>query len=408
MSLNKYLHEAITGEPYLLAEYVYEKYKEKFVYTNNNQWYEFKNHKWNLLDGCYSLRIIILEDVCNDFNNLINDSLLKIKNKIKPLYDINILQKTISNIRRVARLNEIIELLKPKFYTDKFEEMLDTNPDLICFKNGVYDLKTFEFRDGKALDNISLSTNIDYKPYDENDIKTKELINILKDILIKPQIYEYVIDILASCLNGYPDQKFHCWEGSGGNGKSILGNNLIKEAFGDYYVVVETTMITRKKQASYVASPDKVRLKGRRIGILNEPEGNDSIKVGHMKELTGSDTITARGLFKSPISFKPQFKLVMLCNVKPKVESDDDGTWRRIRVVNFETKFVEKPKKEYERKMDRTLEGRIKDYAKEFMGLLIEQYKKNIKNEINEPEEVILKTIEYKENNIKKKNKLII
>jgi P4 family phage/plasmid primase-like protien len=162
-------------------------------------------------------------------------------------------------------------------------------------------------------------------------------------------------------------------------------------------VPIDTTLLTNKKGASNAASPEKLKLKGRRMGVLNEPEGDDSIKVGQMKELTGADTINARGLFKDPISFKPQFKLFMLCNKKPVIPSADGGTWRRIRVVPFEMKFVDNPKSSNERKIDRTLERRMGKYAEVFMSMLVDEYKKFKEEGIPEPEKVKLSTNQYQQ-----------
>ena len=58
---------------------------------------------------------------------------------------------------------------KELHYDNKLESMLDENPMLISFKNGVYDFEQEIFRDGIPEDYISKSTNIDYIEIDENN-----------------------------------------------------------------------------------------------------------------------------------------------------------------------------------------------------------------------------------------------
>jgi len=62
-----------------------------------------------------------------------------------------------------------------------------------------------------------------------------------------------------------------------------------------------------------------------------------------MKEITGGDPIQGRALFKETVTFIPQFKLVVCTNTLFDIKSNDDGTWRRIRVCDFMSKFLEKP-----------------------------------------------------------------
>ena len=65
------------------------------------------------------------------------------------------------------------------------------------------------------------------------------------------------------------------------------------------------------------------------------------LNEGIMKELTGGDPIQARGLYCESETFYPQFKLVMCTNNLFDIESNDDGTWRRIRRVVYHSKFVD-------------------------------------------------------------------
>jgi phage/plasmid-associated DNA primase len=73
--------------------------------------------------------------------------------------------------------------------------------------------------------------------------------------------------------------------------------------------------------------------------VLQEPSKNDVMNEGIMKELTGGDPITARGLYMDPITFKPMFSLIVCANLYIHITSDDDGTWRRIKPVEFCSKF---------------------------------------------------------------------
>ena len=85
---------------------------------------------------------------------------------------------------------------------------------------------------------------------------------------------------------------------------------------------------------------------------MQETEAGDKLQLGFMKSLTGEDKILARGLYKDPFYFVPQFKMIISCNVLPDIVSDDGGTWRRIKVVEYTERFVDNPKKSNEHKKD--------------------------------------------------------
>jgi len=78
---------------------------------------------------------------------------------------------------------------------------------------------------------------------------------------------------------------------------------------------------------------------------MQEPSKGDKINEGIMKEITGSDPLQGRALYQSSCVFIPQFKLVVCTNTLFAIVSNDDGTWRRIRVCDFMSKFKEKPVK---------------------------------------------------------------
>lgn len=192
----------------------------------------------------------------------------------------------------------------------------------------------------------------------------------------------------------YLDENHVCQANS--NGKSLLVE-MFMSAFGQYSAVLPISLLTSKRSASNQATPELSRTKGRRFCVLQEPEDDVRINVGLMKELTGGDKIVSRDLFCPIVEFKPQFKMVLTCNRLPDIPSNDGGTWRRIRVVEFLSKFCDNPDPDnpYEFKVDLTLSSRMEELGQALMSILIPYYKKYCDEGLTEPAAVMHYTLEY-------------
>ena len=150
-------------------------------------------------------------------------------------------------------------------------------------------------------------------------------------------------DHLASTLLGTnQNQTFNIYTGEGRNGKSKLVE-LMALVLGDYKGTVPISLITQKRGSIGGVSPEIAQLMGKRYAVMQEPTKGDKINEGIMKEITGEDEIQARHLRQEAIVFVPQFTLCCLTNHLFNIKSNDDGTWRRIRKIDFESKFI-KPK----------------------------------------------------------------
>jgi len=116
--------------------------------------------------------------------------------------------------------------------------------------------------------------------------------------------------------------------------------------------------------------------------------------------LTGGDIITTRDLFKSNVSYKPQFTPFVQCNNKPKLGKIDDGIKRRLKIINYPLKFVDKPSKSNERSIDYSLKDKLtNDLYKQFILLLIEkavEYKGKI---VIQPDDIKNQTKDYFDDN---------
>jgi putative DNA primase/helicase len=117
--------------------------------------------------------------------------------------------------------------------------------------------------------------------------------------------------------------------------------------------------------------------KGKRSLVGSEPDNKKKIKTMIMKYMTGNDPIRGRKLYQSEFEYQPQFKILLLCNDIPEMDSTDDGVWSRLRVLNFPVKFVDgEPQGEFEKKMDKNLSFRIKEWQSDFILLLLEYLRK--------------------------------
>jgi len=189
----------------------------------------------------------------------------------------------------------------------------------------------------------------------------------------------------------------------GMNGKGTLIDLLdhtFNGASDGYFATLQPTVLTQKRASSSSASPELADKFGKRSLILQEPEGDDKINTGFMKNITGQDKIEARPLYGDPFQYTPQFKLLLACNHLPNIPTDDGGTWRRIRVIDFWIKFTSNPQNKNERKSDSKLRDKIKNWKQAFMWLLINVYYpiyvENDGLEKLEPERVKLSTNKYK------------
>ena len=202
------------------------------------------------------------------------------------------------------------------------------------------------------------------------------------------------------------------WSGSGGNGKSKL-IELLEKCMGDYAGKMNVANLTQKRGSASSADPELARTKGKRFINLQEPDEGSTLNVGKMKEWSGGDKVIARALFKEPVEFYPQFKLVLTCNNRPELPPEDEGTWRRVVLVEYLSKFRHEPKGEYNAKnewvpqsktnpefpIDETLNERFDDWAEPFMSILINTFRENRNKDLIEPKEVKEYTERYREQN---------
>ena len=386
-----------------LAYVLYNMYKDKFVCVSikHKIWYEYINHRWHEIDSGNTLRLAISKEMYNIYQEKQIELTLLISSTDAADPKIEDFRK---NANKIAEICLMLKKTQPKqnimreacelFYDKDFFAKLDKNPYLLCFNNGVIDFKQGLHRKGQPDDFISKCTNIDYVPYhqiknkpDQQKIET-DLKEFMQQLFPPKKLETYMWDHLASCLIGVnTNQTFHVYKGSGRNGKSVL-TSLMSKGMGSYKGTVPITLITNKRNAIGSTSSEIAQLDGVRYAVMQEPSKGDKINEGTLKEMTGgTDPIQGRALFKDTITFIPQFKLVVCTNTDFEDTSNDDGTWRRMRYIDFMSKFLETPYGDeikfprsecpYQFPLDKKLEEKFDTWAPVFMSMLVELTYKN-------------------------------
>ena len=81
--------------------------------------------------------------------------------------------------------------------------------------------------------------------------------------------------------------------------------------------------------------------RGRRIIYCTEPIDSEKIHSGILKDMTGGEAVCYRLLFSNyDKSYRPQFKLHMMCNDTPNIDGRDAGMQRRVRKIDYISRFV--------------------------------------------------------------------
>lgn len=364
-------------------------YRERYlcISVKHNIWMEFKNHRWVEIDSGTTLRLSLSQDVYELYMHKLNelmknveiesDELIakKIKDKIHRLTEVT------GNLKRTVWKNNILREAKDLFYDQSFIDNQDKNPYLMCFNNGVYDFKEGVFRNGRYDDYITKSTKNDYVKLEECDSNVvEEIHDFMNKLFPLEDLRNYMYEHLSSCLIGTNEnQTFNIYTGSGRNGKSKLVE-LMSMCLGDYKAIVPITLVTQTRRGIGSTASEIVQLQGTRYAVMQEPSKGDKINEGIMKELTGGDPIQARALFKESVTFIPQFKLAVCTNTLFDIASNDEGTWRRIRVCPFMSKFKEPENideddedEPYQYEVDKKLEMKFPKWREAFLSILVEK-----------------------------------
>ena len=376
-----------------IARLLHYLHNDKYVCVgkiDSVDWYTFRNHRWER-DQVKSLRKEIsasLESEFIGYKHTIKELMIatnpedKMYGEYKHILDgtNQVLKKIKSCTGKNTIMREVAELL----YDPEFLNKVDINNDLLGCANGIYDFKTATLRPGVPDDFVTKSCLIPYIKYvrgenKENDEIADQINDFFRKLFPVEELHDYMWDHMSTLMHGgNHDNTFHVYLGSGSNGKSML-DILYKLTFGEYRGTYPTSLLFDKDVKLGGTCSELFALKNVRLAGASEPGKNAVLNDGRFKLITGGDDITVRELFSTSENFSLKCDFTLGTNVLFDVLSNDDGTWRRIRLIDFMSKFVgEKEKYKNKSKFiypkDLGLEKKMKNWSPVFLSMLLEKY----------------------------------
>jgi phage/plasmid-associated DNA primase len=395
-----------------VAEALYRVYWLEFACCSlaKTGLYHFRNHIWTKLDNGHTLRKYISGNFVSIFEKFRTRISIQVQDshdqKFKDSAEIQIkkIGNLINKLKKRNFKNNVLSESLEKFYVEKFNQYLDSNPDLMGMVNGVLEAcdKEAVVRPGKPEDYVSKSTGLIWR----TDLHWKhplviKLMSWLTKVYPNKKLLDYFGKICGSCLKGRNSDKIlPIMTGDGDNSKSMI-KKAFEAAFGSYCITFPTTLFTTKRSGSG-PDPSVARSKYAHVAFVQEPDADDPLKNSMIKSFTGGDRFFARFCNDNGGEIEPMFVLFFMCNAVPIIPNSDKAMKNRVRLVPHLSTWVKNaPKTMDERykkrlfQMDPFFEQQIPEMAPAFMWYLIQMYGKYRREGLKEPELVTQSTQEY-------------
>lgn len=385
-TINNFIEETLKRpNEYDFAYVLSQMFKDRYVCTGikSKTWYVFKNHRW-MLDEGNTLRNLISKDMHDLYQSKLVDvqedmSKLDTKTEEKEYNNckdkLNNISKISLKFKKTTDKNNIMVEAAEIFWDGEFIKNMDANRYLLCFTNCVVDIKNKVVRPGYPSDYITKCTNIPYIPYIGNPL-VDQVTTFMAQLFPIEELNKYMWDHLASSLIGENvNQYFNIYRGSGSNGKSLLVD-LMSLVLGELKGILPINVITDNRGKVGGTCSELIQLKGCRYAVMQEPKKDMTLNEGIMKEITGEKFMQGRELFQKSEVFAIQFQPVVCTNSLFRVESNDDGTWRRMKIVDFLSKFADEGEEHtddtpYVFIKDKGLKDKLPDWAPVFASMLV-------------------------------------
>ena len=232
----------------------------------------------------------------------------------------------------MSKIRPAIDMFKSMILTDGKE--FDANPYLLNMPTKTLDLMAGEYHNHTRNDFITQTTTADASADYHGRLWDKTVREIMPDEPTRNWLQCFCGTFLCGDVS---EELVLIAYGEGGRGKGTFFET-IAAALGDYATTIPVEVILKSNQNSngQTATPEIVKLKGKRLALCTESGTTSKLNEAKLKWLTGGDMLTARQLYSRSETFMPTHKLVYSTNYLPHVaDATDSGLNRRLAIVTF-------------------------------------------------------------------------
>ncbi|MFA5158802.1 MAG: phage/plasmid primase, P4 family [Patescibacteria group bacterium] len=359
-------------------------FRDKFLYVKNIQeWFEWTGHRWQRDKMNRSMAAVekVAEVYLEEYKKISGQIVEKTKagESESEIEKLSKKQKAIlERVRQLRGDNRRTACLKFAHTIDKplaiTGDEFDQKPTLFPFANGVLDMETGKFKEGRPGDYLSLGSPVEWKGIDEPcplwEKTLREIYNCDREG-DDQSLIKFMQRLLGYAASGKVSEKvFPVFYGkTGWNGRSLLIER-VKYVMGDLAAPIPSELLLSQRfaKSSSGPSPDIMILKGKRMVFASEIDEGQRFSIAKIKWITGKNELTARNPNdKYFTNFDPTHTVFVETNIQPSAPADDKSFWERLLLIPHNISFVNRdPRESHERRANLNLD---KELEKENSGI---------------------------------------